>query len=320
MFKNLLAELKELKTKKNEGLKGFLIRFSIFISAFSLIAGIYPYYKGYLNQPFYSTNGGFYKFLLFFIIIIFLIAHKSKIENSYPYKNKKIESLFYALLAIILYSTPFTLLSQNLNIQPIIANYLLFSLATGAMALSIFNSIFLLKYLQEECLKLILIIIAFFSAPIIFQNLWVIIFAPIKLGINIISTIINGTSIISTMTHEVGFLINIKDFHVGVGPACSGIQSIIAFTILFTSALIFLKKDKSINIKSVIKTYIIGILILYSMNIIRIIILIYTGAYISEKLAINLFHEYLSSLIFLFYFMYFIKKSSGKLFKKEEQI
>ncbi len=315
MFKNLIAEIKNLKNRKTEGLKGFTIRFLIYIFLLSLVSSLYPYYKIAINQPFYSTNGGFYKYLFFFILIIFVFSQKEKIEKTYAYKNKFLQTIGFFILSIILYSTPFTLLSNNLNINPIVANYLVFSLASISLAVSVFNINFIFKYMQEESLKLLLLIMAFFSAPLIFKNLWTIIFTPIKWGINLITKLTIGQTIITEMTEETGLLVNLKDFNVGVGPACSGIQSLIAFTILYIATLVFLKKDKEINVKKAGLIYLIGILALYILNIVRIIVLIYTGAYISEELAINLFHEYLSSLIFLFLFLIFIKKFSKKLFK-----
>ncbi|MDX9970966.1 MAG: exosortase/archaeosortase family protein [Candidatus Gracilibacteria bacterium] len=314
MFNNLLEEIKNLKNRKNEGLKGFTFRFLIYIFLLSLVSTFYPYYKVAIGQPFYSTNGGFYKYLFFFILIIFVISQKEKIEKSYAYKNKLSQTIGFLILSIVLYSTPFTILSDNLNITPIVANYLIFSIASISLALSIFNINFIFKYMQEESLKLLLLIMAFFSAPLIFKNLWTIIFTPIKWGINFITNLTIGKTIITEMQEETGLLVNLKDFNVGVGPACSGIQSIIAFTILYLATLIFLKKEKRINKKNAISIFLLGIISLYILNIARIIVLIYTGAYISEELAINLFHEYLSSLIFLFIFMIFIKKFSKKLF------
>lgn len=315
MFKDIISEIKGLKSKKNEGLKGFIIRFLIFITVFSIIFVAFPYYKDYLGQAIYLTNGGFYKFLFFFILIIFLIAQKKKIESSYPYKNKLFQTVFFIILAIILYSTPFTVLSKGLNIDPLVSNYLLFSLATISLALAIFNTNFIFKYMQEESLKLLLLIMAFFSAPLIFKNLWTIIFTPIKWGINILSNFTLNQAILKPMEDGEGLMVTLREFNVIVGPACSGIQSIIAFTILFFASLIFLKKDKEIDKKNTIKIYIFGIIALYLLNILRIGILIYTGAYISEELAIDLFHEYLSSLIFLVIFMIFLKKYSKRLFK-----
>jgi len=307
--------LKKIKDKKEKAFVEFLIRTGIFMFLILLTNIFLPNYKELLNQPYYNVNSGFYKFLLFFIIIIFVYTNYKKIRNSYSYKNKTGQTLLFTVFSIIFFSIPFTYLSQNFSIHPIVANYLLSGTAILCLSIAIYNINFLFKYLQEEVLKLFLIILAFLSAPLILKNLWTVLFYPIKISINLISKIIGKEAIISTLTEDTGFIVHIKEFVVAVGPACSGIQSIIAFTILFISASIFLKENKEIIISKFIKYYLIAVIFLYMLNILRIIILIYIGAYISEKMAIDLFHEYFSSIVFLIFFIIYIKKYIKNIFK-----
>lgn len=300
---------------KNKGLKGFAIRLVIFMGIFLLTSFAMPYFKALINQDYYSVNQGFSSFMLYFIILIFLYAKKEKIKKSYAYSNKLGQTIGFALLSVLFFLIPFQSLVINFHLEPLIANYLLFGAAQFCLFLSVFNYNFPLKYMQEESLLIVLIVLGSLAMPLIIEETWTYFFEPIKLGVRGMLALVSDNYEVSNM--ENGFFVQLEEFRAGVGPSCSGIHSLGAFTILFFTSLIFLKGDREVIKPKAAGIYIAGLAILYFLNMIRITILLYVGAYISERLAIDLFHEYLSSIFLMSLFLIYLYFFIPKIFKKE---
>ena len=72
--------------------------------------------------------------------------------------------------------------------------------------------------------------------------------------------------------------------------------------------ILFAKKQRHFDPTRTIIAYISVVLILYILNIIRITLIILVGEYISESLAIDLFHEYLSAIFLMTVFLIFLHK------------
>ncbi len=312
----LRTKLNELETKQKEGLKGFIARSIIYLNLFFISSQFFSSYKSLLNQASITVNTGYSSFIIYFIIAIFLYAKRDKLLKAYSYKNKWLQTIGFALLAIILFSTPYTFLIDNFRIHPYVSYFLLYGLGQMALLLAVFNFKFIFKYLQEEVLTLLIIIIGFTSLTIVFEFSWTYFFAPIKAGTNLILS-----AFVSDFTLENvdgGFIITLGDFSGLVGPACSGIYSLAAFTFIYFSGIIFLRGDKDINKLKAVLYYAAGITALYLLNIIRIVIIMYIGGRYSPELAIELFHEYLSSIFIMILFMVYIYKVIPKIFIDSE--
>jgi exosortase/archaeosortase family protein len=102
-----------------------------------------------------------------------------------------------------------------------------------------------------------------------------------------------------------GPLLGINNFRAIVGKSCSGIDSFLLFTSLYT--LIFILDYKRLKKKLAILLYFLGIVGMFFVNILRIFLLFIIGAYIDAKFAVGLFHTNAGWVLFLgYFFIYWI--------------
>lgn len=83
-------------------------------------------------------------------------------------------------------------------------------------------------------------------------------------------------------------------FRVGLGTACSGVQSI---TVFLSAILAYFIANREFSTKKMCIYTIAGVCILFFMNVVRIMILAMTGYYISGE-AMLLFHTHLGWILF----------------------
>jgi len=83
-------------------------------------------------------------------------------------------------------------------------------------------------------------------------------------------------------------------FRIGLGTACSGVQSI---TVFLSAILAFFIANRKIGIKKTCMYTVLGMCILFFMNVFRIMILTMTGHYISGEAMLS-FHTHLGWILF----------------------
>ncbi|MEM2131380.1 MAG: archaeosortase/exosortase family protein [Candidatus Woesearchaeota archaeon] len=100
-----------------------------------------------------------------------------------------------------------------------------------------------------------------------------------------------------------GVLLTVDNFTIGIGAACSGIESLMLFFALY---LVILAMDyKKIKIIPYIITFIIGLIGTFIVNNLRLLLLVYLGLKVSPKLAVGLFHTHAGWILFIIYFIGF---------------
>ena len=301
----------------NKGFKQFTVRLVIFLLAYSFISILYPYLKALLNQDTITVEESFTSFLLYFVIIILLFTNKDKIIKSPAYKNKFFQTIAFLVIGIIFLLIPSSEIAQNLHLNETVSYFLLYALGQFFVFLSIFNTKYPFEYLQTETLITLLIVIAYSATPFLVEKIWPIIFEPIRILVNIVVSAFTNQAVIHSAldTTPITIIVQISSFKGAIGSACSGVYSFTAFTFLFITSIVLLKGNRTINWKKTTVYYILGILALFILNILRISAIILIGAFISLDIAMNLFHEYLSSIFLLILLMIYIYKVTPKLFK-----
>ena len=106
------------------------------------------------------------------------------------------------------------------------------------------------------------------------------------------TTIVEGTK---------GSALYFSGFKVGLGTACSGVQSI---TVFLSAILAYFIADGEFGIKKICMYTVVGIGILFFMNVLRIMILAMTGYYMGGE-AMLLFHTHLGWIFFILAMMLF---------------
>ncbi|PWR02541.1 exosortase E/protease, VPEID-CTERM system [Meridianimarinicoccus roseus] len=103
-----------------------------------------------------------------------------------------------------------------------------------------------------------------------------------------------GQSVISDAPTK---MIGIDDFGVLVGPQCSGVEGLALITV-FLSTYIFLFRDK-LHLGRALLLFPIGLLASWTLNTVRIAVLLLIGRYVSPDLAVEGFHSHAGWLMFM---------------------
>lgn len=319
-----LSKKKQKKVKKvsvikyiknlNKGEKSFYKRLLIFLVTSLLLTYFYIDIKEVLQHVQIEFNDSYLQYVFYFILVCIIFLKKEKLSKLKAYKNSVFFTLLFLILAILAVYIPPSFLTHYLNF-PIAQSYITtLALAQIFLFLAIFDFNFIRKKFAEESLLILLISLIFIGFAFTIQYFWGYFFWPLETTLNWLLPMFDPAA---EMTAEAnGFSVIFKKFHVNVGPPCSGIYSIIAFSILFFTALYFANQKNNLDLKKGLLAYSIALIILYILNIVRIIIIIMVGAYISQKLAIDLFHEYLSAIFLMTLFVIYLNKIFPKLIKK----
>lgn len=102
-------------------------------------------------------------------------------------------------------------------------------------------------------------------------------------------------------------IIEVNNFAVSIGQACSGLDSLFLFSSLYL--LIAILDFKDFNKIKLIGMIIPAVIGLYMVNIFRVYLLVTIGAYVSADLSVKLFHTYLGMVLFIIFFFVFWKFS-----------
>ncbi len=308
------------KIKLTKGKKAFLIRLVVFLLAYGLVSFFYQEIKELFGQPYYKVNENYLSKFIYFLIILIIYLQRKKISKLKSYKNSILQTLIFGILAAGFFAIP----PENLMVAGIphkIAYFILYGFGQLSIFFAVFNTkIFSLKYLQEEILFAICILIGILTTHFIVNGFWPIFFTPLAWTLRAVLPLMAEDTHITTL--ENGFGVKMNEFIVEVGPPCAGIYSLIAFSLLFLTAIYFSKEKYHFDSKKTIIAFLAGLAVIYTLNIIRIALIIFIGAHFSQALAINLFHEYLSAIFlmatFIIYLNYIIPKLAIK--KKKTRV
>ena len=113
----------------------------------------------------------------------------------------------------------------------------------------------------------------------------------------LLNLVSNNTRLIGESTLVIG------DFSAQIGEACSGVYSIFIFTALYL--FIILLDWKKISKSRAGMAFIPAVIGAFFANILRVFLLFIFGGYVSETLALGLYHSYTGMIFFLTYFVIF---------------
>jgi len=106
------------------------------------------------------------------------------------------------------------------------------------------------------------------------------------------------------------------DFSATVGYACTELSSVTLFLGLLCIALLSLRRTQSISPFRVVVTMLLGIVLLWLLNVLRIAAIVIIGSY-HRTFALTLFHSGIGLILFLLFFAVFIRLSLPFVRKKE---
>jgi|GEM_PF-3052675 exosortase/archaeosortase family protein len=106
--------------------------------------------------------------------------------------------------------------------------------------------------------------------------------------------------------------LSIDNFSVYVGASCIGLNAFFLYFFLYSSLGWYLFLDRNLNIKNYMKFGLLGLVLVASINLIRIALFMLIGAYKSSQFAFEAFHSFSGlfffTLLILVYLRFFLKK------------
>lgn len=298
----------------------FLIRLSIFIILFLLISTVFGpgIVESRLLYPFYFfVYGNLGKVLLFSIIAFYILAGVNfykKLDGKYD--NRNLLFLLPAGLLLITFSEVKNRLLAyndfwgNPGLSILAHSYVLLipvMLALGIFGYGFWKSFFK-KFRKEITLSSLLSILSYFLIFYIW-NYW----------IYLSDLVLVTVKLLFSLTHKniIYFpprTLFVENFAVTINEACSGLESLLLFTGL--SLLIGFTDRGKLDMKKFIVFYIVGLTGTFLLNIFRVYMIILSGLLFSPVIASKLFHTYLGMVLFLGYFMLFLKLNYKKIVRK----
>jgi len=292
-------------TKLDKGFKQFLVKTGLFLVVFVLISFI-------IGQRIVASSllmgfkiyiyGGMGKVLLF-TIFGFVLLYRDRLLKlkDYKYEKKNIIFLIISLISVI----SFYILELNIgmfspSILSIILIHALFLSIFIFLGLGIYSLNFIKDFFNKFKKELGYFLIFGIITYSLMNQVWKL--WP-YLSLVVTKTTVFLLDIIGNPVLIDEYTIMFNGFAAQIGEACSGVYSMFIFTALYLFAVIL--DWKKLNKKKVALVFIPAIIGAFLVNIFRVFLLFIVGAFVSEEMAIGLYHSYVGMIFFLIYFSVF---------------
>ena len=291
--------------------KALLIRTLLFLSLFILASGIIGSWiigtKLLFSFHFY-IYGNLGKLVIFSTMLFVLLSRESLTKlKTYPFTVQNYIFLFASASALgAFYVVKQVLLTQNSFYSHIgmslMGHFLVIAVPTFLL-LGVFGLRFLKGFIKSY--KKELLICAGLSLV-----LYAAIFQVWKLWPYLSTLVLQAQFLIFSQLFEPVYIIEpyglfVKSFAVEIAEACSGLESIFLFTVLYIAIVII--DIKKLSLKRVFILFPLLMLALVVVNILRVFLLILIGVLINPQIMAALFHTYLGLILFVIFFFLFMK-------------
>ncbi len=191
---------------------------------------------------------------------------------------------------LIRYFLPGNYVLQNFG-TVVLASYGAYLLGSAALWVAVFGIGFTAGFVKKFSKELVLALVAalfFIEFSLVLQMNW-------KLFSNAVTALVywllasTTSNAVMALSECCAPLVGTGDFTVLIGEACSGIDSISLFTLLFLGIMAY--DWKTIDKKRALAVFVPGLAGIWFANVFRVYALILVGAFVSPGLAVGLFHE-----------------------------
>ena len=298
--------------------KIYLTKLTIYLALYLSVVFLYPD----ITQKLYGYQGlntdPYINYIPLAVLLSFSYFKWKTIKSIPKYKNSKAQTAIFAMLAIGILLIPLNKVLDTSQAKTVLDSQIPFLFYWSQIILSyiffflaVFNWKFVKKF-KTETIVIAVGLILYLATQLIVQLYWQKFSLVITYAISHILPLFTHL----TYTDIDTFQIRMLDFNVYVGPPCAGVYSMATFTFLFITTLVFIRKTQSIDPFKTFFALLFGIIATFLLNIVRVTTIILVGAYYSEKLAIELFHEYLSAIFLIALFMAYLYWIIPKLIEK----
>jgi len=305
--------------KINGELRKLLIRTLLFVGLFILVSGIIgPYVIS--TKLLYGFNFFIYGNLgklVIFSVIVFLLLTRDRLHTLKVQKVSLYNYLFilfgFLLLPLFFYLSKLLLLEKSFTTNTLLSlsTHVVLILIPLFLLCGVFGISFLTQFYKDFKRELLIClgisVVLFFS---IFQvwKLW-----PFLSVFVLQAEYLLFSHIYPNVYILPPYGLFVHSFIVQIAEACSGLESIFLFTVLYI--LVSVIDWKKLHIKKVILFFPLLLIGLVLVNILRVFLLIMVGVLINPQIMSELFHTYLGLVLFIIYFFLFLKYGYPHLFK-----
>lgn len=299
--------------KLSTPLKSFIFRSSIFILLFILVSGIIgPWViSTRLLYGFYFFIYGNLGKLIIFTALAFIFYVKQRIQKVQIGQYKMIYLLYIVLGAILIsyfFSVGKLLLAYHSfaeNIPLTLFVHFVLILISALLILGVFGPTFVYKFIsafKKELFISILLAMLYDFAIFYIWNYWALLSTIV---LHIVAFLFSLTFKETIILPPYGLYV--RSFVVQIEAACSGLDSLFLFSSLY--CLIGLFEWNKIIKRRYFLLFFPAIIGLFMVNILRVYTLIWVGIIFSPYLTLELFHTYLGMVLFIIYFLIFMRLS-----------
>lgn len=314
--------VEELKNYYNEPMKKIklpsknILRFIIFCLVYFLINYFYPVFTSKILGYSFSIQDAFLVYIFPLTVLALLLMSRTKNEKEADLKQDLTQTIVFLIITLAILATPAVkpLIEQvvkgDIKSNPLIIVIYYAQLIAGNffLFLAVFNLGFI-KKLRVESALLPLPIALYIGTQFLVENQWKVFSSIIMKALGVILPFFSK----SVYLNPENFNIKVEKFSIFVGPPCAGFYSIATLILLFCLSMAVVSRTRKIQKMRALISLLVGLVLVFILNIIRIAIIILVGAYISPDLAIKIFHEYLSAIFIIALFMIYLYKIIPKI-------
>lgn len=259
-----------------------------------------------------GTQDFFLELLPFAAIPLFIFINKDRLRDAH-FKTPLFEALLFEVLALFFFFASAKWFADPNWPSILRVEFILNTLRGLSLVLALFGTHFIRTFLAD------LLIIGAILLPIelsalVVDSLWPYSSRITLAGLQVALPLTGLPYEINTST----FLVRLKDFRVSIGAPCAGLQSLLTFSGLYLMMILLLRAKKiALSWKRVVLFLIGGCLIVYILNTLRVLLILLIGVLYSEEFAITTFHSSIGSILFLIFFVLYIKWALPRVLKSD---
>lgn len=280
----------------------FLMRLGVFF----VLSGVMYLFRNWYNVHFYKAVVAMYNsyqiFLVYPLLLLFAYSFRDRIWSISHYPFKPFWSFGFYGVSLVLLFIPFSVF-HDVHFGTILTYLIVLYVMYACVFLAIFGPKFAGLFVRE-LLFLGNVSTIFLLCSYLIDVYWKSFAFVILRALGFVLPIVSKGAIVNVSDLSV----SVHGFRVIVGAPCAGVYSLFLFAVFFLLTLYYLGKTKKIaRLRSFI-AFVLGFLVLFTLNIVRIAMIVFVGAYYSPRIAISIFHEYTASVFFLIFLFFFLSK------------
>jgi len=261
--------------------------------------------KLFANADFWIYGNKGKVLILLPILFPFIIRKKIHLLPTATWRKKYFYYAIYTLLSFVGFFVSTSKLINEIPSKPLIyylPSHIFLLIIPVFLLLSIFGPRFITQFtraFKKEIALTMSIGVFLYIAIEQVWNLWPLFSGIVLYAVSTLFSLSFKTSVLLPNT------LIVESFSVRVGEECSGLESLFMFSTLY--ALIGYFEWKTLKKIPYILTFIPLLVGLNIINIIRVYIIVLVGVLWSPDIAVQLFHTYLGMVLFIVYFLLFIR-------------